>query len=207
MTTAPSRRHIAAGANALLFALLGSTAFSACEWGLSASPHNDGSPDSKPPLKIAQFDASVDGGRTSRLEAGEVVDAPSISPSEAGTLPDVSSVGRIDTGDETEGAAVLTVSPTSVSFGTVSAGMQHYATVVVANSGSAASGMLVITSSSGLGVSGCAGTLQPHGACQLSISPSSWSPGSISGEVRIAADPGADPPLRIYVSGEIVLDD
>jgi hypothetical protein len=37
MTTAPSRRHIAAGANALLFAVLASTASSACEWGREIS--------------------------------------------------------------------------------------------------------------------------------------------------------------------------
>jgi hypothetical protein len=154
-------------------------------------------------MQVGKTDGARD-GETARPDS-----APEAAPDLGKTL-DVSmdqraeAAGMVD-GNTAEAArpdARLTVSPPSVSLGTVEPGIRGSVFLTVTNIGTAPSGAIVVSLGPSLSVSRTSlPPLAPQGHLDLEIAVLSTSEGALASWVSVAADPGAIPPLQTPVTG------
>ena len=140
----------------------------------------------QPETNVA-VDAKADAGNLGRLEVGG---------GEAG--------GVVNEEVGSSGNAVLNLTPSSVTFGTVDLGKSVSGAVVVANVGTARSGILVVIPGTGLAVTGCSGVLLPETSCTLIFTATPTALGPFASSISITANPGTSSPLLILVTGAVV---
>jgi hypothetical protein len=99
--------------------------------------------------------------------------------------------------------AALNVSQPNVNLGSIDQGNSGTATVIITNTGTATSGALAITASTGITTSGCSGTLVAHANCSLVITATPTAVGGFNGTISVSANPGAVTPLQISVTATV----
>jgi hypothetical protein len=102
------------------------------------------------------------------------------------------------------GAAVLSITPASVNFGTVELGKSVSGAVVVANVGTVRSGSLVVNPGVGLTVTGCSSVLLPETSCTLIFTATPTTLGAFASSLSVTANPGPSSPLLVSVTGTAV---
>jgi len=140
----------------------------------------------QPETNVA-VDAKADAGNLGRLEVGG---------GEAG--------GVVNEEVGSSGNAVLNLTPSSVTFGTVDLGKSVSGAVVVANVGTARSGSLVVNPGVGLTVTGCSSVLLPETSCTLIFTATPTALGPFASSISVTANPGTSSPLLILVTGTVV---
>ena len=102
-------------------------------------------------------------------------------------------------------SAALNVTPSNgVNLGSIDLGSTGTATVIVTNTGTAASGALTVVGSAGITTTGCTGALAAHANCTMIITAAPTAIGGINGTVSVSANPGAITPLLISITGTVV---
>jgi hypothetical protein len=100
--------------------------------------------------------------------------------------------------------AALTPDKSVVTIGTVDLGKSGTTSVIITNTGTAASGTPVVAPGAGITTTGCTAALAPKATCTLAITATPPVLGAFNGSVSISANPGAVTPILISVTGTAV---
>lgn len=171
------------------------------------------SPEAQPDRAMATPDAQpgAQPDAASALPDRQPDTAPAVPDAQPDSQPDIP-------------GAILTVDKSSVEFGSngegldggaavdaggavtrpIELGSSGVATVVVTNSGNAASGALAVVTGAEVTTSGCYGALAPAATCSLTITATPTTLGQFSSSVSIWASPGALTPIQITVSAVVM---